>query len=193
MVGLNSRPEQIRRVADASLRRLGVDTIDLFYQHRVDPDVPIEDVAGAVGELVAAGKVRALRPVRGRRRHDPPRPRGAPGHRGAERVLAVDPRSRTRGAAHLRRTRHRVRARSARSARASSPAPSTPRPHSPPATSAPASRGSAPRTATANQALVDHVRQLAAGQGRHPRAGRPRPGCSPSSRGSCPIPGTRRP
>ncbi len=57
-VGLDSRPEQIRRVADASLQRLGVDTIDLFYQHRVDPGVPIEDVAGTVGELVAAGKVR---------------------------------------------------------------------------------------------------------------------------------------
>ncbi len=57
-VGLNSRPEQIKRVADASLQRLGVDTLDLFYQHRVDPAVPIEDVAGAVGELVAAGKVR---------------------------------------------------------------------------------------------------------------------------------------
>jgi aryl-alcohol dehydrogenase-like predicted oxidoreductase len=56
-VGLDSRPEQIRRVADASLRRLGVDTIDLFYQHRVDPDVPIEDVAGAVRELVQQGKV----------------------------------------------------------------------------------------------------------------------------------------
>jgi aryl-alcohol dehydrogenase-like predicted oxidoreductase len=57
-VGLNSNPDQIRRVADESLRRLGIDTIDLFYQHRVDPDVPIEDVAGAVAELVAAGKVR---------------------------------------------------------------------------------------------------------------------------------------
>ncbi|MEU4383728.1 aldo/keto reductase [Promicromonospora sp. NPDC023805] len=57
-VGLNSRPEQIRRVADASLRRLRTDRIDLFYQHRVDPDVPIEDVAGTVGELIAAGKVR---------------------------------------------------------------------------------------------------------------------------------------
>ncbi|MGW6929685.1 aldo/keto reductase [Lentzea sp. NPDC054927] len=57
-VGLDSRPEQIGRVAEASLRRLRVDTIDLFYQHRVDPDVPIEDVAGAVGELVQAGKVR---------------------------------------------------------------------------------------------------------------------------------------
>jgi aryl-alcohol dehydrogenase-like predicted oxidoreductase len=57
-VGLDSRPEQIARVADASLRRLRTDTIDLFYQHRVDPDVPIEDVAGAVADLVDAGKVR---------------------------------------------------------------------------------------------------------------------------------------
>ncbi|MFT4211953.1 MAG: aldo/keto reductase [Microbacterium sp.] len=57
-VGLDSRPEQIRRVADASLRRLRTDVIDLFYQHRVDPDVPIEEVAGTVGELVHEGKVR---------------------------------------------------------------------------------------------------------------------------------------
>ena len=54
----NSRPEHIREVADASLKRLGVETIDLLYQHRVDPNVPIEDVAGTVGELVKAGKVR---------------------------------------------------------------------------------------------------------------------------------------
>ena len=58
MVGTDSRPEQIRRVADASLRRLRVDAIDLFYQHRVDPQVPIEDVAGTVRELIKAGKVR---------------------------------------------------------------------------------------------------------------------------------------
>jgi aryl-alcohol dehydrogenase-like predicted oxidoreductase len=58
MAGMNSRPEQIRRVADASLRRLGVEVIDLFYQHRVDPDIPIEDVAGAVKDLIAEGKVR---------------------------------------------------------------------------------------------------------------------------------------
>jgi aryl-alcohol dehydrogenase-like predicted oxidoreductase len=56
--GLNSRPERIREVADASLKRLGVDAIDLFYQHRVDTDVPIEDVAGAVKELIQAGKVK---------------------------------------------------------------------------------------------------------------------------------------
>lgn len=56
--GLNSRPDHIKAVADACLKRLRVETIDLFYQHRVDPGVPIEDVAGAVGDLVAAGKVR---------------------------------------------------------------------------------------------------------------------------------------
>ncbi len=58
MPGLNSRPEQIRKVAEASLRRLRTDVIDLFYQHRVDPDVPIEDVAGAVKSLIQEGKVR---------------------------------------------------------------------------------------------------------------------------------------
>ncbi|GAA5202699.1 aldo/keto reductase [Microbacterium jejuense] len=58
MQGTDSRPEQIRRVADASLQRLGVERIDLFYQHRVDPDVPIEEVAGAVAELVREGKVK---------------------------------------------------------------------------------------------------------------------------------------
>lgn len=56
--GLNSRPEHIKAVADASLKRLGIEVIDLFYQHRVDPNVPIEDVAGAVKELIQAGKVR---------------------------------------------------------------------------------------------------------------------------------------
>jgi aryl-alcohol dehydrogenase-like predicted oxidoreductase len=56
--GLSSRPEDIRKAADGSLRRLGIDTIDLYYQHRVDPDVPIEDVAGAVRQLIDEGKVR---------------------------------------------------------------------------------------------------------------------------------------
>jgi len=57
-LGLDSRPERIKEVADASLKRLKVDAIDLFYQHRVDPDVPIEDVAGAVKDLIQAGKVK---------------------------------------------------------------------------------------------------------------------------------------
>jgi len=56
--GLDSRPERIRQVAEASLRRLKTDRIDIFYQHRVDPKVPIEDVAGAVKELIQAGKVK---------------------------------------------------------------------------------------------------------------------------------------
>ncbi len=56
--GLNSRPEHIKQVADASLKRLRTDRIDLFYQHRIDPGVPIEDVAGAVKDLIQAGKVK---------------------------------------------------------------------------------------------------------------------------------------
>ncbi len=58
MMGMNSRPEQIRKVAEASCKALGVEALDLFYQHRVDPDVPIEDVAGTVGDLVREGKVK---------------------------------------------------------------------------------------------------------------------------------------
>ncbi len=58
MAGVNSRPEHIRRVAEASLKRLRVEAIDLFYQHRVDPQVPIEEVAGAVRDLIAEGKVK---------------------------------------------------------------------------------------------------------------------------------------
>src|ERR1700744_5664175 len=54
--GVDSRPENIRQVADASLRRLKTDRIDLFYQHRVDPNVPMEDVAGTVKQLIAKGK-----------------------------------------------------------------------------------------------------------------------------------------
>src|SRR5213596_674031 len=57
-IGLDSRPEHITEVAEASLKRLRTDVIDLFYQHRVDPDVPIEDVAGAVKELIREGKVK---------------------------------------------------------------------------------------------------------------------------------------
>jgi len=57
MTGLNSRPERIKQVAEASLKRLRTDRIDLFYQHRVDPQVPIEDVAGAVRDLIQQGKV----------------------------------------------------------------------------------------------------------------------------------------
>lgn len=60
IAGLDSRPENVRRVCEAALERLGTDHIDLFYQHRVDPDVPIEDTVGAMAGLVQAGKVRYL-------------------------------------------------------------------------------------------------------------------------------------
>ena len=56
--GLDSRPEHIKEVAEGSLKRLKTDVIDLFYQHRVDPNVPIEDVAGAVKDLIKQGKVK---------------------------------------------------------------------------------------------------------------------------------------
>ncbi len=59
-VGINGRPEYVRRACDASLERLGVEHIDLYYQHRVDPDVPIEETVGAMAELVTLGKVRYL-------------------------------------------------------------------------------------------------------------------------------------
>jgi aryl-alcohol dehydrogenase-like predicted oxidoreductase len=58
--GVNGRPEYVRAACDASLRRLGVEYIDLYYQHRVDPDTPIEDTVGAMGDLVRAGKIRYL-------------------------------------------------------------------------------------------------------------------------------------
>lgn len=60
IAGVDSRPEHVRAVAEASLKRLGIETIDLFYQHRVDPNVPIEETVGAMAELVKEGKVRAL-------------------------------------------------------------------------------------------------------------------------------------
>ena len=60
MAGVDSRPDHLKAVADASLKRLGIETIDLLYQHRVDPQVPIEDTVGAMADLVRSGKVRAL-------------------------------------------------------------------------------------------------------------------------------------
>ena len=59
-VGVNGRPEYVRQACDASLKRLGVDHIDLYYQHRVDPSVPIEETVGAMAQLVRGGKVRYL-------------------------------------------------------------------------------------------------------------------------------------
>ena len=82
--GQDSRPERIRTVAEESLRRLQTDRIDLFYQHRVDQNVPMEEVAGTVKELIAEGKVGLFRSIGGRRGDDPARPCGATGDCAAE-------------------------------------------------------------------------------------------------------------
>ena len=95
--GLNSRPEHIKQAVEGSLKRLKVDAIDLLYQHRVDPNVPIEDVAGAVKELIQAGQGQALWPVRSRREDDSTCPRGPAGHRTPERIFAVVAQTRSRG------------------------------------------------------------------------------------------------
>ncbi len=108
--GLNSRPEHIKQAVEGSLKRLRVETIDLLYQHRVDPDVPIEDVAGAVKELIRAGQGQALRSLRSRRADDPSRPRRPAGHGPPERILAVDENAREGSDPDPRGARHRLRA-----------------------------------------------------------------------------------
>ena len=107
---MNSRPEHIKQAVEGSLKRLKVDVIDLLYQHRVDPNVPIEDVAGAVKELIQAGKVKHFGTFRGRRKDDSPRPRGPAGHRAAERILAVVEEAGAGSDPHARGTRDRLRA-----------------------------------------------------------------------------------
>ena len=79
-VGVDSRPEHIKEVAEASLKRLRTDVIDLFYQHRVDPEVPIEDVAGAVKELIHEGKVKYFGLSEAGRADHSSRARGSAGH-----------------------------------------------------------------------------------------------------------------
>src|SRR3989441_4471301 len=78
-VGLDSRPQHIKQVAEASLKRLRVDAIDLFYQHRVDPEVPIEDVAGAVKDLIREGKVKHFGLFQARAQTIPPAHARQPG------------------------------------------------------------------------------------------------------------------
>ena len=87
--GPNSRPDRIRQVAEESLKRLRVDAIDLFYQHRVDPNVPIEDVAGAVKGTHSAGQGQAFRIKRGRRFNHPSRARCPARYCGPKRIFAV--------------------------------------------------------------------------------------------------------
>ena len=96
-VGINGRPEYVRAACDASLQRLGVDHIDLYYQHRVDQTVPIEETVGAMAELVEAGKVRHLGLSEASAGDDPAGPRHAPDHRAADASTRCSPAtSRTR-------------------------------------------------------------------------------------------------
>ena len=148
--------------------RLGVDHIDLLYQHRVDPEVPIEDTAGAVRELIEAGKVGHFGLSEAAPQHHPPRPRRATRHRVAVRVLAVVAVPGSRDHPDPGRARHRAWCRSARWARDSSPEPSTPQRHSRPATSASGIPRFAADAREANQAVVDLLARIASGLGATP-------------------------
>jgi aryl-alcohol dehydrogenase-like predicted oxidoreductase len=105
---LDGRPEYVAAACEASLRRLGTDVIDLYYCHRLDPSVPIEDTVGAMAELVTAGKVRALGLSEVGPRPDPPGTRRAPRHCATERVLTVGAARRGRNHRNMPRTRHHV-------------------------------------------------------------------------------------
>ena len=121
-LGINGKPEYVRSACDASLQRLGVDHIDLYYQHRVDQTVPIEETVGAMAELVAAGKVRHLGLSEASAGDHPPGPRRAPDHRPADRVLAVHPRPGGRDPARRSASSASAWCPTRRSAAASSPA-----------------------------------------------------------------------
>ena len=170
--GLDSRPAHIKEVAEASLKRLKVEAIDLFYQHRVDPDVPIEDVAGS-GEGADSGRQgQALRAVGGRRADDSSRARRPAGHRAAERVFAVVAGTGSRGAADARGAGHRVRALQSARQGLSSPGRSTStRPSTAPisATSCRASRRE-PQGESGVRRLADDVRGAEAGDAGADRA-----------------------
>ena len=107
--GIDGSPAYVQGACDGSLRRLGVDHIDLYYQHRVDPKTPIEETVGAMAELVDGGQGALPRPLRGGARDHPPGARRAPDLRAADRVFAVDPRPRGRAPADLPRAGHRLR------------------------------------------------------------------------------------
>ena len=93
-VGINGRPEYVRAACDASLERLGVEVIDLYYQHRVDKTVPIEETVGAMAELVRGGQGPLSGALRGQAGDHPSRARGPPDQRAADRVLALVARAR---------------------------------------------------------------------------------------------------
>ena len=99
--GTDSHPEHIKKVAESSLKRLNTDRIDLFYQHRVDPDVPIEDVAGAVKDLIQQGKVQAFRTIRSRDANASSGTCSPTGDRIAKRIFVVVEKARRGSVANL--------------------------------------------------------------------------------------------
>ncbi len=105
-LGIDGSPDYVRAACDASLQRLGVDHIDLYYQHRVDKTVPIEETVGAMAELVTAARC-VTSACRSLGRDHPPRARGPPDHRAPDRVLAVHPRPRGRDPPRPRGARDR--------------------------------------------------------------------------------------
>ena len=107
--GQNGTPEYVKQAAEASLKRLGVDHIDLYYQHRVDPDDADRGDRRRAGRAGPGGQGPLHRPQRGLPRHVAPRQRGAPDHRAADRVLAVVARARGRDPADVPRAGHRLR------------------------------------------------------------------------------------
>ena len=159
--GLDSRPEHIKEVAEASLKRLKVDAIDLFYQHRVDPNVPIEDVAGAVKDLIQEGKVKhfglseaGVQTIR--RAHAVQPVTAAP-----ERILAVVREALKRKCCRRSRSSESASFPSAPWARASSRERSTKTPRSTVPTSATSLPRFTPEARKANQALVDLLGRIA--------------------------------
>ena len=161
MAGLDSRPSHIREVAEASLKRLKTDRIDLFYQHRVDPEVPIEDVAGAVKDLIAEGKVKHF----GMSEAGPQTIRRA---HAVQSVTALQSEYslwfREPEAESSPRWRNSASGScpSARSARAFSPGRSTRRPRSAVPTSATSCPGSRAENRKANMAFVEWLKDFAA-------------------------------
>ena len=184
----NSRPEHIKEVAEASLKRLRVDAIDLFYQHRVDPNVPIEDVAGAVKDLIEEGKVKHFGLSEAGARDDSARARRATRRRGAERVLAVVSSARARSAADARGARHRARAVRPARQRVSRRARSTSSTQFAPGDFRNILPRFTPDARKANRALVDVLAAARGAPAGDAGAARARVAAGAASRGSCRFP-----
>ena len=166
--GLNSRPEHIKEVVEASLKRLRTDRIDLLYQHRVDPAVPIEDVAGAVKDLIQAGKVKHFGLSEARRADHPPGPRRPAGHRASRASTRCGRGTRSRRCCRPARSWASASCRGVRWARASSPGRLTRRRSSTAADFRAIFPRFTPEAREANRALVDLLVRIAERKGATP-------------------------